>query len=92
MLQDAFPTSLERVEDIPAELAAAECALASKQQQQQQPGGRTRVEVQAFRVPGMIRMARAAVLSTTPTALPPQVRVLIFFLFLFVCLFVCLFF
>lgn len=78
MLQDAFPATLERIDDLPAELTRAECALSAKggkqgQQQQGQAGCKTVVEVHAFRVPGVIRMARAAVLSTTPATLPPQV-------------------
>ncbi len=83
MLQAAFPSTLEPVLDIPAELAAAECALPGKAAAAAAAAaaatgggsgsGGTRVEVHAFSVPGTIRRARAAVLSTTPTTLPPQV-------------------
>lgn len=73
MLHDAFPTALEKVEDIPAELATAHCALPSKGGKTGQATGSTVVDIHAYRVPGVIRLARAAVLRTTPAALPPQV-------------------
>ena len=81
MLQATFPTTLLRIEDIPPELARARCALPAPKGNKQPgggggagAGGETVVEVHAYRVPGVIRTARAAVLSTMPAALPPQVK------------------